>query len=138
MLCNRPSDDTHGKAGGGGGDEPPPFKSMVSASAGQQIGLTPCRDPSEGVSVKKRGPSAALRRHVRWLKELQDQMKDEREQVDQEDAESEERKKKMKAMLDTHRDAVRDMMKERAKDWVDPTRDPEKHQKILQMKAEKK
>merc|ERR1719253_1631785 len=132
MLCNRPSDDTHGKAGGGGGDEPPPFKSMVSASAGQQIGLTPCRDPSEGVSVKKRGPSAALRRHVRWLKELQDQMKDEREQVDQEDAEDNTRKQAMKAKFDQHRVAVREMMEDRAKEWVDPARDPEKHKKLCE------
>merc|ERR1719359_1801929 len=111
---------------------------MVSCSYGEQLGLTPCRNADEGVSVKKRGPSAALRRHVRWLKELQDQMKDEREQVDQEDAADADRKVKMKAAFDQHRDAVREMMQERAKDWVDPARDPEKHKALCEERARKK
>merc|ERR1719482_711134 len=65
-------------------------------------------------------------------------MKEERDQVDQEDVQDDARKQKMKAVFDNHRDAVREMMHSRAKDWVDPARDPEKHKAILEEKARKK
>jgi len=128
MLCNRPMDDPSSKLSGGA-EEPAPFRSMISGTHGDPIGLTPVRTIEE--TVKTRGPSAALRRHVRWLKELQDQMKDERQQVEMEDKQDEERKRKMKETFEKHRDAVRDMMAERAKDWVDPfAPDPEKQKQL--------
>ncbi|CAE8587915.1 unnamed protein product [Polarella glacialis] len=108
MLCNRPSDDTS-KIGGGTGDEP--FRSMVGPNPHEQLGLTPCRNFEP--TVKTRGPSAALRRHVRWLRELQDQMRDERDQVVQDEQEQDVRKDKMKATFDQHREAVRAMMQDR-------------------------
>lgn len=134
MLCNRPADASTSKQSGS--DEPAPFRSAVSTNHGEPLGLPPCKtfEPS----VKKRGPSAALRRHVRWLKELQDQMKDERDEVDKDDAQAMERKQKMKAAYDQHRDAVREMMQERAKDWVDQSHDAEKHKRILEENARKK
>jgi len=135
MLCNRPSDDPASKLDRTS-NEAAPFKSMISAGAGEQLGLTPCKTYEQ--TVKKRGPSAALRRHVRWLKELQDQMKEERDLVEQEDAQGDEQKQKMKAVFDKHREAVRDMMQERAKEWVDPARDPEKHKKLCEERAQKK
>jgi hypothetical protein len=135
MLCNRPADDTSSKLVGAS-DEPAPFRSMVRPGCGEAIGLTPCKTYEQ--TVKQRGPSAALRRHVRWLKELQGQMKEERCQVDQEDAEEGEQKQQMKARFDEHRKAVRDMMQDRAKDWVDPARDPEKHKMLLEQNAKKK
>lgn len=134
MLCNRPVDDPSSKLASG--DETAPFRSMIAPGHGEQLGLTPCKTYEQ--TVKKRGPSAALRRHVRWLKELQDQMKEEREQVDQEDAEEVDRKEKMKAVFDDHRASVRDMMANRMKEWVDPTRDPEKHKKLCEERARKK
>lgn len=135
MLCNRPSDDPASKLTQSG-DEAKPFRSAVGPAPGEQLGLTPCKTFEQ--TVKKRGPSAALRRHVRWLKELQDQMRDERDQVEQEDADDHSRKQQMKAVFDKHREAVREMMHSRAKDWVDPARDPEKHKAILEDKARKK
>lgn len=135
MLCNRPSDNSSSNAAITS-DESAPFRSMIAPGAGEQIGLTPCK--SYEPTVKKRGSSAALRRHVRWLKELQGQMKDEREQVEQEDAQDEERKHKMKAVFDQHREAVRGMMDSRAKEWVDPARDPDKHNALCEERARKK
>jgi len=134
MLCNRPADDPSSKADRTS-DEVAPFRSMIAASHGEQIGLTPCKTYEP--TVKKRGSSAALRRHVRWLKELQGQMKEERDQVEQEDANDEDRKHKMKAVFDQHREAVRGMMDTRAKDWVDPARDPEKHKKMCEERVRK-
>merc|ERR1719389_603540 len=61
-----------------------PFRSTISATEGEQIGLTPCKR-MERTEVKARGPSAALRRHVRWLKELQGQMNEDKAQVEEEE-----------------------------------------------------
>eukprot|EP00928_Gymnodinium_smaydae_P047861 TRINITY_DN31975_c0_g1_i1.p1 TRINITY_DN31975_c0_g1~~TRINITY_DN31975_c0_g1_i1.p1 ORF type:complete len:406 (-),score=93.12 TRINITY_DN31975_c0_g1_i1:138-1355(-) len=108
MLCNRPSEDT---AAHGGADGPGPFRSMIAATHGEQIGLTPCRNFEP--TVKKRGPSAALRRHVKWLKELQTQMNEERHDVEAEDAKAAERFERLKATFDGHREGVRQMLKER-------------------------
>jgi len=113
MLCNRPSDEPAAKLHGGG-DGPTPFKSMISATHNEQLGLPPCKsaEPSTG-GVKKRGPSAALRQHVRWLRELEDQMRGERDQVEGEDRENEARRQRMKAAAERHREGVRAMMAER-------------------------
>mmetsp|Transcript_4390 Transcript_4390/g.7791 ORF Transcript_4390/g.7791 Transcript_4390/m.7791 type:complete len:406 (-) Transcript_4390:120-1337(-) len=108
MLCNRPSEDAS-KARGVGGEEP--FRSMIAATYSDAPGLTPARNFEP--SVKKRGPSAALRRHVRWLRELQEQMREEREQVEAEEQDEEARRIKMKAVVDGHREKVRSMMQER-------------------------
>merc|ERR1719269_93102 len=108
---------------------------MIAPGCGEQIGLTPCKTYEP--TVKKRGPSAVLRRHVRWLKELQGQMKEEREQVECDEADDAERRQRMKDQFDKHRDDVRQMMADRAKEWVDPARDPEKHKRILEEKAKK-
>mmetsp|Transcript_52905 Transcript_52905/g.133665 ORF Transcript_52905/g.133665 Transcript_52905/m.133665 type:complete len:396 (+) Transcript_52905:82-1269(+) len=113
MLCNRPSDEPAAKLNGGG-DGPAPFKSMIAATHGEQLGLPPCKstEPSAG-GVKKRGPSAALRQHVRWLRELEDQMRGERDQVEEEERQNEERKHRMRAAAERHREGVRAMMAER-------------------------
>eukprot|EP00930_Biecheleria_cincta_P100242 TRINITY_DN91876_c0_g1_i1.p1 TRINITY_DN91876_c0_g1~~TRINITY_DN91876_c0_g1_i1.p1 ORF type:complete len:417 (+),score=106.96 TRINITY_DN91876_c0_g1_i1:138-1388(+) len=109
MLCNRPSEAP--KAGAAGGGDAGPFRSMVAPTYGDQVGLTPARNFEP--TVKKRGPSAALRRHVRWLRELQEQMREERDQGTQEEQDEEERRQRFKAITDKHREAVRDMMNAR-------------------------
>lgn len=116
MLCNRPSDEPKSH---GGGDGTLPFKSMISASYSDKPGLTPCKNFEP--TVKKRGSSAALRRHVQWLKELQEQMRGEREQYEEEEVQSEERRKRMQAFFDKHREGVRQMLAER--DAKGPLRD---------------
>ncbi|CAE7233074.1 unnamed protein product [Symbiodinium pilosum] len=119
MLCNRPSDDVKS-----GGEDPQPFRSMVAPN--QEVGLTPLRNFEP--TVKKRGPSAALRRHVRWLRELQEQMREDRNQVEQEEQDEEAKRIKLKAAFDKHREAVRDMMK---------TRDDKRREEEAAAKAEK-
>lgn len=113
MLCNRPSDSIAPR--GGGGDGPAPFKAMSAPTANDQLGLQPCKSSEEQPNrgVKKRGSSAALRQHVRWLRELQQQMRGEREQVEDEEKTSEERKLRMRSVNDKHREAVRTMMADR-------------------------
>lgn len=113
MLCNRPSDEPAAKLNSGG-DGSAPFKSMISATHNEQLGLQPCKsaEPSSG-GVKKRGPSAALRQHVRWLRELEEQMRGEREQVEDEDKEAQSRKERLRAAADRHREGVRAMLAER-------------------------
>mmetsp|Transcript_42592 Transcript_42592/g.97697 ORF Transcript_42592/g.97697 Transcript_42592/m.97697 type:complete len:386 (+) Transcript_42592:116-1273(+) len=111
MLCNRPSDDPGMKVGGG--EDLPPFKTAIATTHGEMLGLAPPRKTAQGAEVKTRGPSAALRRHVKWLKELQGQMKEEKEQVESEIQDKEQRKAKMKAVFSKHRDVVRRMMEER-------------------------
>eukprot|EP00747_Dinoflagellata_sp_TGD_P162113 gnl/TRDRNA2_/TRDRNA2_179349_c0_seq1.p1 gnl/TRDRNA2_/TRDRNA2_179349_c0~~gnl/TRDRNA2_/TRDRNA2_179349_c0_seq1.p1 ORF type:complete len:348 (-),score=97.54 gnl/TRDRNA2_/TRDRNA2_179349_c0_seq1:149-1192(-) len=119
MLCNRPMDEPSSKLlGGEGAHGPMPFRSTISATHGEQIGLTPCKTQARQ-EVKARGPSAALRRHVRWLKELQGQMNEDKVQVEEEDRVTEEKKKKMQEVFSSHREAVRHMMENR------PPPDPE-------------
>lgn len=109
MLCNRPGEISNPRAGPGGNEVP--FRSAVSAGHDEQLGLTPIRDFEP--TVKKRGPSAALRRHVRWLRELEGQMQQERAQVELDEQEDIIRKQKFKATFDQHREAVREMMAQR-------------------------
>jgi len=90
-----------------------PFRSMVSASQNEPLGLPPAKQIGAEPTVKKRGPSAALRRHVRWLKELQEQMRGERELVEQEETEVVEKQKRITNAIAKHREAVRDMMEAR-------------------------
>eukprot|EP00933_Yihiella_yeosuensis_P041398 TRINITY_DN35786_c0_g1_i1.p1 TRINITY_DN35786_c0_g1~~TRINITY_DN35786_c0_g1_i1.p1 ORF type:complete len:419 (+),score=123.64 TRINITY_DN35786_c0_g1_i1:43-1299(+) len=110
MLCNRPGDNSS-FTGAASGEASEPFRSMISATYGDQLGLTPCRDFVP--TVKKRGPSAALRRHVRWLKELENQMREDRTQEAVENEEEQIRRAKLKETFDGHREAVREMMKAR-------------------------
>lgn len=108
MLCNRPADDS---SSGYNNEGPTAFKSMISTSHREKLGLTPCRNFEP--TVKTRGPSAALRRHVRWLRELEGQMKSEREQVEEEDRQDEARERKKKEVNHGHREGVREMYRER-------------------------
>lgn len=123
MLCNRPMDA--GMAGQkGGGDGPAPFKSMVSATQCDQLGLPPCKGEEDIVhrGVKKRGPSAALRQHMRWLRELQDQMRGDRQKTEEEEKTHEERQQRIREEVAKLREGVREMMFERdakAKDAAD-------------------
>jgi len=128
MLCNRPSDAPPTKLGAG--DGPAPFKSMVAASANEQLGLPPVKS-EEGPPqpVKKRGPSAALRQHVRWLKELQEQMGVDKLLVEEEDRMADEKKQRLKDIASKHREGVRQMMEERDGAAKKATEKPEKAKK---------
>ncbi|CAE7640694.1 unnamed protein product [Symbiodinium sp. CCMP2456] len=105
MLCNRPSDEVKAVA-----EDPMPFRSAVASNS--EVGLRPLRNYEP--TVKKRGPSAALRRHVRWLRELQEQMREDRNQAEQEEHDEVAKRIKLKTAFDKHREAVRGMMQERS------------------------
>jgi len=126
MLCNRPSDEPVAKLRGHGGDGPAPFKAMSAATANDQLGLAPCKSAEDvpTATVKKRGPSAALRQHVRWLRELQEQMRGEKEQVEEEEKANEERNKRMRAVADKHREEVRKMIEERDRAAMETKKQP--------------
>eukprot|EP00746_Dinoflagellata_sp_MGD_P161736 gnl/MRDRNA2_/MRDRNA2_88993_c0_seq1.p1 gnl/MRDRNA2_/MRDRNA2_88993_c0~~gnl/MRDRNA2_/MRDRNA2_88993_c0_seq1.p1 ORF type:complete len:399 (-),score=123.22 gnl/MRDRNA2_/MRDRNA2_88993_c0_seq1:260-1456(-) len=110
MLCNRPTEISMDKAGSGG-DGPPPFKSTVSATHNDQLGLNPNRPPpSTDSEAKLRGPSAALRKHVKWLKQLQKEMSEERSKTDEEQMQAEMKKERMKKFCEKQREAVKTLL----------------------------
>lgn len=118
MLCNRPSE-------GGGhvgidGSGKPSFKSMIAAGARDQLGLQPCKQPEEPmIEVKSRGPSAALRRHLRWVKELQEQVRDDQKRVEQEDGKHVARLDSMQKVFKSQRDAIRQMRRDKGDEPLD-------------------
>lgn len=109
MLCNRPTEISMDKAVSG--DGPAPFKSTVSATHNDQLGLNPATVRAHtDAHAKLRGPSAALRKHVKWLKELQKQMTDERGKMVAEEQEAEVKKEKMKKFCEKQREAVNTLL----------------------------
>eukprot|EP00927_Polykrikos_kofoidii_P068488 TRINITY_DN63856_c0_g1_i1.p1 TRINITY_DN63856_c0_g1~~TRINITY_DN63856_c0_g1_i1.p1 ORF type:complete len:354 (-),score=61.61 TRINITY_DN63856_c0_g1_i1:62-1123(-) len=112
MLCNRPADGPS-RAQNPEGASVPPFRSTISGTYREQLGLQPCKQ-ADGpvVEVKTRGPSAALRRHVRWIKDLQDQVRDDQRRVEMEENGQEARKESMQEVFKCQRDAIRQMRME--------------------------
>jgi len=115
MLCNRPTDEPS-RIGGPGDFNVKPFKSTISATCREPIGLPPCKEAEKekpATEVKNRGPSAALRRHVRWIKELQDQVREDQKRVEEDDGKHAKRKEGMSDVFKKQRDAIREMRKEK-------------------------
>merc|ERR1719343_743383 len=63
--------------------------------------------------VKTRGPSAALRRHCQWIKELQQQVQEDARATEDAAAAHEQRKANMQAVFKQQRDAIRKIKAER-------------------------
>jgi hypothetical protein len=105
MLCNRP------EASGPFSNTAPPFRSAIAATHGEQLGLNPCRK-LEG-DVKIRGPSAALRKHVKWLRQLQRQIEMEQMQTDAAEQEESNRRERVKLHAERQREGVRRLKEER-------------------------
>lgn len=113
MLCNRPPDDLSKKYGGEGGAQPP-FKSTIAAATGEQLGLQPAKQLNKPThEVKKCGPSAALRRHCQWIKELQQQVQHDNKQAEDDTVGEVQRKAKMQEVFKTQRDAIRQIKADR-------------------------
>jgi len=110
MLCNRPVEDSHlarmRSATDGGAL---PFKSTIAPGEREQIGLQPCKKMEPRSVVKTRGPSAALRRHMQWIKELQVQVADEHQLIEDDDVQQAKRKQKMQVLFKQQRDAIKDL-----------------------------
>jgi hypothetical protein len=111
MLCNRPVEESQlarmraGAADGGN----PPFKSMISSGERDQPGLPPCKKLEPRSIVKTRGSSAALRRHMQWIKELQVQVADEHQRIDDDAQLQNKRKQQMQVLFKEQRDAIKDL-----------------------------
>merc|ERR1712224_105734 len=95
-----------------GADGPAPFKSTVSATHNDQLGLNPAkaREFNTYSSAKLRGPSATLRKHVKWLKELQKQMAEERTKAEEAEIQAEHKKERMKTFCEKQREAVKTLL----------------------------
>lgn len=104
MLCNRPSSlDFPGSKD----QAVKPFRSRIPDTVGDALGLIRKRPEAMEHEVKQRGPSAALRRHCQWIKELQAQVKEDHALAEQEDMAAEERKARMQDVFKKQRDAIR-------------------------------
>mmetsp|Transcript_86706 Transcript_86706/g.280185 ORF Transcript_86706/g.280185 Transcript_86706/m.280185 type:complete len:338 (+) Transcript_86706:133-1146(+) len=126
MLCNRPP-DAGGAAGGGSmmaGAGQAPFKSTISATVGEKLGLPPPRreegDGKSEMVIKMRGPSAALRRHCQWIKELQEQVKDDHRQTEEDSVAHDERRQKMATVFKKQRDAIQRIKKDSSHTGLEP------------------
>jgi len=120
MLCNRPPDD-HARAQGADGGGQPPFKSTIAASAREQLGLQPAKQATPlHNEVKTRGPSAALRRHCQWIKELQQQVQEDKGTAEESAQVQEQRKLKMQEVFKQQREAIRRIKGERDRSQIEP------------------
>lgn len=113
MLCARPPED-----GAASGPHQAPFRSTVAAAVGDQLGLPPPKREGPICEVKTRGPSAALRRHCQWIRELQEQVQEDQRQVADDNQAQADRKERMQKAFKVQRDAIRQMKKERDRDDI--------------------
>lgn len=120
MLCNRPVEDAPVKMRGGTGDGNPPFKSTISPSEREEIGLTPCTKLPPRQGVKTRGPSAALRRHVQWIRELEGQVKEDKGRMLEDAQIREERQLKMQDFFKKQRDAIKELKRSKNIEDIHP------------------
>mmetsp|Transcript_61754 Transcript_61754/g.111100 ORF Transcript_61754/g.111100 Transcript_61754/m.111100 type:complete len:324 (-) Transcript_61754:298-1269(-) len=102
MLCNRPPDGPSAEV-----SKHQPFRSAISDTVGDALGLQRKMPEMPGNQFKSRGPSAALRRHCRWIKELQSQVKEDQVQADEDDRAEHDRKERMGEVFKKQRDAIR-------------------------------
>lgn len=110
MLCNRPVEESHlarMRSAADAGNLP--FKSTISPGERDQLGLQPCKKMEPRSVVKTRGPSAALRRHMQWIKELQVQVADENQRIVEDEGQQGKRQAKMQVLFKQQRDAIKEM-----------------------------
>merc|ERR1719473_687780 len=85
MLCNRPVEEPYAaRIRGGNENGQPPWKAACAGER-EQLGLAPAKKLEPRSGVKTRGSSAALRRHLQWIKELQVQVAEEHQKVADDD-----------------------------------------------------
>jgi len=131
MLCNRPVEDSNLSRMRSATDSAnPPFKS-AGASEREQLGLQPARKLEARSVVKTRGPSAALRRHMQWIKELQIQVADERQGAAEEADLQNNCKQRMQVLFREQRDAIKELKSKGLK----TTNDVRKLESHLDLKA---
>jgi len=132
MLCNRPVEDSHpARLRGSAENGPPPFKCAVSAGGSDQLGLQPAKKMEPRSAVKTRGPSAALRRHVQWIKDLQVQVAEEHQRIADDDKAQEQRRQRMQVLFKEQRDNIKELKRQ----GFNNTDDVRKLESHLQLKA---
>lgn len=135
MLCNRPVEESsNARMRSATDNSMPPFKSTVREGEREQIGLQPAKKLEPRDVVKTRGPSAALRRHMQWIKELQVQVADEHQRIADDDAAQANRQQKMAVLFKQQRDNI----KELKSSGLNTTSDVKKLENHLMMKAKPK
>jgi len=116
MLCNRPKEGGRGGASGGdGSDRPAPFRSTVSATHNDHPGLNPAgrSEAMQAASRRKPPPKCpVLRRHLSWLKKLQQEMGDQRAENEGRAEAQQKQHERIKAFCEKHREGVQAMIKE--------------------------
>lgn len=131
MLCNRPADDSHASRMQGATDSAnPPFRS-AGAYGDRELGLQPCKKLEPRSVVKTRGPSAALRRHMQWIKELQVQVADEHQGVERDAQLQQKRQQQMQVLFKQQRDAIKELKSQ----GLTTTSDVRKLESHLDLKA---
>lgn len=102
MLCTRPGPTESG---------PKPFVAASAPGVGDPIWLQPSKKLPlvDAQAVKMRGPSAALRRHCQWIKELQGQVKEEQRSAEETAKAAEIQKQKLKEAHARQREAISDI-----------------------------
>jgi len=115
MLCNRPVDEAPSRIRGAMDNGLPAWKPAHISS--EQLGLAPTKKMEpRNTNVKTRGPSAALRRHMQWIKELQVQVTEEQQRVVDDNEQDANRKQRMQVLFKQQRDAIRDLKDKRGED----------------------
>lgn len=118
MLCNRPKEG-RSKVEADGNQGPAPFRSTVSATHNDIPGLNPAGKSEAFHAASRRKPPPkcpVLRRHLKWLKNLQDEMTAQRTENEGRIEEQAKQHERIKAFCDKHRDGVQKMIEEH-KDW---------------------
>jgi len=131
MLCNRPVEESHPARMRNPVGSNPPFKTAISSGERDQLGLNPSRKLEPRSGVKTRGPSAALRRHMQWIKELQVQVADENQRISDDDVLQEKRKQRMQVLFKEQRDNIKELKSQGLNDMNDVS----KLETHLQMKG---
>jgi len=131
MLCNRPKEGARGgRVDIDGNTGPAPFRSTVSATHNDCPGLNPAgrSEAMQAASRRKPPPKCpVLRRHLKWLKKLQEEMSEQRAENEGRAEAQLQQQERIKAFCEKHRDGVRDMLVEQ-KDYDAQLEEmPQKH-----------
>lgn len=113
----------------------PPFKSTISPGEREQLGINYKKlEPRSAGSVKTRGPSAALRRHMQWIKELQVQVAEEHQRIADDEQQQQKRQQNMQVLFKQQRDNIKELKSA----GLNTTADVRKLETHLQLKGKTK
>lgn len=132
MLCNRPSEVPiqRGDLDGGGGDGRP-FRSTVSATYKEQVGLNP---PPRKEQMSEAPPvNEVLKRHGAWLRSLKEKISEEKANVATTAEVEEEKRKGLAEFCQRQRDCVKAVMAE-----IEPGDQPDRKVLADALKGKKK